>query len=180
VHAVELALEGRGVAGHRAERRDHGVHLGDEHAVGAAEAVDEVLHAELGEGEAARRLVGGLHRRARVDEDHDGPPLDEALGGARIAEREHERREERELEQERQQALQLREKARRLLVPEDAVPERRERHRDDAPAELEDVEDEDAEAHRAEDGEELRQRQTGEDHGRVLTGGTRRAGRRAE
>ena len=52
-------------------------------------------------------------------------------------------------------------------------------HGDDAPPQLEDVEDEDAEADRAEDGEELSERQAGEDHV-TLTGGTRRAGRRGE
>ena len=141
--------------------------------------MDEVLHADLRDGEPGRALIGRLHRGARVDQDDEGAPLDEALGGARIAQREDERREERELQEQGKQALELGEEARGLLVPEDALPQRRERHGDAPPPQLEDVEDEDAEAHRAEDGEELRERQAGEDHA-LLTGGTRRAGRRGE
>ena len=91
----------------------------------------------------------------------------------------NQRREERELEEKGEEALELRKEAGRLLVAEDALPERRERDGDDTPPQLEDVEDEDAEADRAEDGEELCERQAGEDHA-LLTGGTRRAGRRGE
>ena len=145
---VELALEGRGVAGHRPERRHHRVHLRDEHAVGAAEAADHLLHLVLRDAEAVGRDVGRLHRRARVDQHDDRAPLDEALGGARIAERQDEQRQQRELEQQREEPLELREEARRLLVAKDALPERRERHRHDAPAQLEDVEHGHADARR--------------------------------
>jgi hypothetical protein len=141
-----------------------GVHLRDEHAIGAGEPAHELLHLLLGDLDAARRDVGRLHAGARVEQHDDAAPFDQRGRRARIAEGEQEQGEQRELEQQRE-ALELREEAGGLLVAQDAVPEAREGHGDGPPPQLQDVEKNDDRGRGGAERQQRREGQANELHG---------------
>lgn len=167
VGGLELA-QGLGherlLGGHRVH--DAGVRARSEHedAVGRVEAGDARERGSARSIEASLRgafahafcvLEEGLHRGARVEDEHEGLGLVAILGETRLAERERDERGDEQREQEREQVLEAREEARAALVGERIAEERHPRHRHDAAAEAHEVEHHDRARREREGGADL-------------------------
>ncbi len=128
------------------------------------EPADDFLDFILSDDQAVRANVGRLHRGACVDQDDDRPPANQTLDRSGVAQGQHENRQETQLKQKRQKPPELCEQRRRVPVPQNPFPKRREGHGHDASAQFEQIEDDDAQTGSAEDRDQLGQRQPREDH----------------
>jgi hypothetical protein len=99
MNVIQLALQRRRIAAERSERRHHRIHLSNEHSIGAAQRTNELSYLLLCNHKAIGAHVRRLHRGTGVDQHDDRASGKKAVGGAGVAQSEHEQRQKQKLQQ---------------------------------------------------------------------------------